>query len=166
MATNNIKVIDVGGLNTLPTQTFQTEANATAINVGEPVKFKTAGSRYVIPVADTEPVIGTTVAVVGIAKSASTQTASTDGVVEVFLVDSKTVLRAKAKSSTAADTAAEILALAGKRVVLDLTTGVYTVDTAAADAAANGVILTGTGNPDTSEVDFKFRSSALEGPIA
>lgn len=166
MSVNNIKVVDVGGLNVLPTRVYQTEANATAINPGEPVKFKTAGSRYVIPVADGEPVIGTTVAVVGIAKSASTQTASADGVVEVYIVDEKTVLRAKAKSSTAADTDAEILALAGKRVVLDLTSSVYTVDTAAADGATNGILLLGTGNASNNEVDFVIRVSALQGPIA
>lgn len=166
MAFNDIKVRDVGGLNTLPTQVWQTEAAATAIYAGEPVKVKTAGSKYVIPVADAEPVIGTTVQIVGIAKSNGTHTASADGVVEVYIPDARTVFRAKAKSSAAADTAAEILALQGKRVLLDLTSSTYTVDTAAVDGATNGVQLTGTGNPDTSEVDFTFRPSALQGPVA
>lgn len=165
MALNNIRIKTAGGMQTVPVIVCNTEANATAIYAGEPVKQKTAGSKYVIPVADAEPVLGTTVAVVGIAASNSTHTASADGTVSVYNVTPDTILVAKAKSSTAADTEAEIIALKGKRVVLDLTTGVYTVDTGASDGATNGVIIVG-GNAERKEIWFQFRPAALEGPIA
>lgn len=165
MSKADISIVDSGGKNVTPVITCNTEANATAINVGEPVKFKTAGSKYVIPVADAEPVIGTTTAVVGIAASDSTHTASADGTVQVYLVDSSTVLRAKAKSAAAADTDAEVIALKGKRVPFDLTSSVYTVDTAATDGATNGLLIVG-GDSSTSSIDFVIRPSALQGPIA
>lgn len=165
MAKNNIRVKDVAGANVLNVQVFNTEAAATAIYAGEPVKEKTAGSKYVIPLADAEPVIGTTTAVRGIASKDSTQTASADGVVEVYVPTANTVFAAKAKSTTAADTEAEIIALKGKRVLLDLTSSTYTVDTATADGATNGVLIVG-GNAITNEIYFTFRPAALEGAIA
>lgn len=165
MAKGDIQIVDVGGRANLTTITCNTEANATAIKAGEPVIYKTAGSKYVIPMADATPVIGTTVAMVGIAASDSTHTASADGTVEVYLIDSQTVLRAKAKSSAAADTAAEIIALKGKRTVFDLTSSTYTIDTAAADAAASGLIIVG-GDHVTKTIDFVVRNAAFDGPVA
>jgi len=165
MSTNDIQVKDVGGLNVLPTRVCQTEAGATALLPGEPVKLKSAGSPFVILLADAEPVIGTTTEVVGITKSASTHTASVNGTVEVYIPNHQTVFSARAKSAAAANTVAEILALENDRVVFDFTSSAFTVDTAAGDAAASGIQIVG-GNPDTSTIHFKFRSSALQGPIA
>lgn len=165
MSTNNVKVHVVGGLNAISTRVCQTEAAATAIAVGEPVKLKSSGSSYVIPVADAEPVIGTTTEVVGITKSAGTHTASADGTVEVYIPNSQIVWKCKAKTSTLADTDVEILALENDRVLFDLTSGVYTIDTAAGDVATSGIEIVG-GNSATQEIYFKFRSSALQGPIA
>lgn len=154
MARNDFYAVDFGGLNTLPVRTFQTEAAATAILPGEPVRLKTIGtSVYAELCADADPTIGTDV-VVGIAASASTQTASADGVVDVYMPLPGVVYRGKAKSAAAADTDAEIKALANKRVIWDLTSSVWTIDTAAADGATNGIILTGTGDASTSEVDW------------
>lgn len=165
MAIQDIRVKTAGGALTVPVIRCNTEAAATAIVVGDPVKYKTAGSRYVIPMADAEPVIGTTTAMVGIACSTSTQTASADGVVDVYAITADTVLVAKAKSAAAADTEAEIIALKGKRILVDLTSGVYTVDTATTDGATNGFIVVG-GNATTKEIWFQVRPAALEGAIA
>lgn len=79
----------------------------------------------------------------GIAKNTSTETASAAGVVDVFLALPGIIYSGFAKSTAAADTLAEIQALQGKRVVFDLTTGDWTVDTAAANAATNGVVIVG-----------------------
>lgn len=163
MAKNNIKFKDAGV--TLKTEKWQTEANATAILAGEPVKLKAAGSPYVIPLADGEPVIGTTTRVVGIAASNSTQTASADGSVLVYVLEPGMTLKAKAKTSASVDTQSEINALCGDNKVLDLTSSVYTVDEAAANAATNGIVIIG-GDPVTKELYFQFRSGALQGPIA
>ena len=100
MAKNDVKIVDFAGHNVVPTVTWQTEAAATAIYAGEPVKLKAAGSPYAIPLADAEPVVGTTTVVLGIAASDSTQTASADGTVEVYLPLPGVVYEANAKTST------------------------------------------------------------------
>lgn len=154
MAKNDIKIIDSAGHNVVPSRQYQTEAAATAIYAGEPVMLKTIGTAvYAAALTDAKPVIGTDY-FIGIASSDSTHTASANGVVDVYIPLPGVVYRGKAKSSAAADTAAEILALAQKRSIFDLTSTSYTLDTAAADGATNGLIYTGTGNPSTREVDF------------
>lgn len=140
MAANDITILDGGNVSTSPTQTYQTEANSTAINYGEPVKLKTAGSRYVIPLADAEPVVGTTTAVVGIAMSNSTQTASADGKVQVFVPLVGMVYLIAAKSAAAVDTQAEYDALVNSPVLFDLTSGTYTIDTAST-ASTDGLVI-------------------------
>lgn len=145
---------------------WQTEANATDILAGEPVKLKSAGSPYVIPLADNEPVIGTTTQMIGIAQSNSTHTAAADGEISVYMLDEGDIeLAAKATTAANFDTQSEIDALVGDRVVFDLISSVYTVDENATDGATKGVQIIG-GNPDTAEVYFKVRPAALEGPVA
>jgi len=55
-------------------------------------------------------------------------------------------------------TQAEIDALIGKRVVLDLTAGKYTVDTAAADGATNGIVIVG-GDYTQSSINFTIQNA-------
>jgi len=165
MARYDIKIKDQGGLNVVPTRVCQTEAAATAIYAGEPVKIKSAGSPYVIPVADAEPVIGTTVEVVGIAKSDGTHTASADGTVEVYIPTPSVIWEAKAKSAAAADTASEVAALENDTLLFDLTSSSYTIDTAAGSVATGGLEVVG-GDHTRSVIYFKFRASALQGIIA
>jgi len=154
MSRQDIIIKDSAGHNVVPSRRFQTDAGSTAILAGEPVMLTTIGtSVYAALLTDGKPVVGTDV-FAGIAASDSNHTASVDGVVDVYMPLPGVVYRAKAKSSTAADTEAEILALANKRVVLDLTSLVFTVDTAASDGATNGIFLTGTGDAGTNSVDF------------
>lgn len=164
MAKADIKLHDSGGLN-IPVKTYQTEAGATAINAGEPVKLKAAGSPYVIPLADGDPVIGTTTQVMGVAKSAGTHTASADGTIDVYVPVPWALWKAKAKTAASVDTQSEIDLLENDRKVLDLTSSSYTVDEAAADGATSGIQIKG-GNPTTKELYFSFRPGATEGPIA
>jgi len=165
MAKNDITIIDQAGYNVIPTRRWQTEAAATAILAGEPVKLKALGSPYVIPVADTEPIIGTTSPIIGIAASASTQTASADGYVDVYIPLPGVIYKAKAKTASTADTQSEINALCGDHVVFDLTTGVYTVDAAAGDGNTKGIQIVG-GDPNGSYIYFTIRPAAVEGAIA
>lgn len=158
MAKANIKVLrNPHGV--LTTEVFLTEANATAINAGEFVKLKAAGSEYVIPLADGEPVIGTTTAVVGLAAGDSNHTASADGELEVYILQPGVVYACKAKSATAFDTAAEIKALKNTKVLMDLTSSTYTVDTAATADTENGIIIVG-GDAATSTVYFMVDQAA------
>lgn len=146
-------------------QTFQTEAGATAILAGEPVKLKAAGSPYVIPLANNEPVIGTTTQVCGVAASASTQTASADGTINVYVPDADTEWETSPTTPANADTEAEIKALEGDRVLLQLTGTQYTLDENGGDTATSGVQITG-GDAVRGKIYFKFRPSALQGPVA
>ncbi len=159
MTRQNVQIKDVGGKNTVQTRVFHTEANATAIKLGEPCKLKSAGSGYIIPLADAEPVIGTTTAVVGIAAGDSNHTASADGTIEVYIPSDGMIYRAKAKTAADIDSAAKLLGKTNDRVLFDLTSSVYTIDTAAADDAANGVVIVG-GVVASGLVDFVIRESA------
>lgn len=154
MARGDIKIVDAGGHNVVPTRVYQTDAGATAIYAGEPVILTTIGtSVYAAPAADADPTIGTDY-IAGIAAGDSTHTATADGTVEVYLPLPGVIYRGKAKTASTADTLAEIKALANKRGVFDLTSSSYTLDCAAADGATNGLIYTGTGDPDATLVDF------------
>lgn len=166
MSTNDIRIMSTGGANVLSEETWQTEANAAAINPGELVKQKSTGSPYAIALVDGDGVIGTTSEIIGLASSTATHTASVDGTVRVIRISPNTVLRAKAKTAANADTDAEILALAGDYKVIDVTSSVHTIDAAAAHNLANAFRLTGTGDASTSSLDFTVRATALMGPVA
>jgi len=157
MSLADVLIKDVGGHNTVPTATWNTEAGTTVINPGEPTKIG-SGRNYAIVLADAEPVIGTTSDVIGIAQSTSTQTASADGVVEVYLPLPGVIYEVKAKTASNVDTQAKIDALVGKRVLFDLTSSVFTVDTSTADGATNGVAIVG-GNVDNASVFVQLRTS-------
>lgn len=125
----------------------------------------TAQTGIVKVAADGAGVVGTTAATngrfVGIAKSDSTQTAAAAGVVYTWMPLPGLIYAGKAKSSTAANTDAKIDALRGSAVVFDLsavTSGTYTIDTAATDAAANAVVIVG-GNYQSNEVFFTVKGA-------
>jgi len=164
MAKGDVKIKDPMG-RPLPVWTWQTEAAATDILAGEPVKLKAAGSPYVIPLATGEPVIGTTTQMIGIAASDSTHTASADGNVEVYVPLSGVVYSAKATTPANIDTQAELNALVGDRVTFDLTSSVYTVDEDEGDDAPHGLQIVG-GSAATLDLYFAIRPASVEGPIA
>lgn len=148
-----------------PVWQWQTEAAATAIYAGEPVKLKAAGSPYVIPLADADLTLGTDVQFIGIAASDSTQTASADGTINVYMPLPGTIYEAKVKTSSTADTQSEINALCGDRVVFDLTSTTYSVDAAAGDNAANALLIVG-GDPLKTTLRFTiglFPANAVAG---
>lgn len=92
----------------------------------------------------------------GFAKSVSTETTTVAGLVTTYNPFPGLIYQGYAKTAANADTAAEVLALQGKRVVFDLTTGDWTVDAAAADAVANCVVITG-GDYQTQTLTFVYR---------
>lgn len=96
----------------------------------------------------------------GLAKSVSTDTAAAAGKVKLYLPLPGLVYVGSPKVAGAADTEAEILAIAGKRIVLDLTTGDWTVDSAAADDIGNAVVIIG-GNPNEDKVYFCMTHTTL-----
>lgn len=95
----------------------------------------------------------TTHRIAGLAKAQSTETTAAAGVVEVWMPLPGIFYRGAAKVSTNANTQALIDALKGKRVKIDVTAGLMTVDTAQADASTNTIVIVG-GYYQTSTIQF------------
>lgn len=136
-------LVTSGGVGTIAAGTPTKSADAT-----------TAATGAVVPMVDGD---GTTSQnFTGIAKNTSTDTASANGAVTLWLPLPGYVYAAKAKTASTADTAAEVQALFRKRVVFDLTSSTWSVDAAAADAAANMVTIIG-GDYQTQTLWFTYK---------
>lgn len=158
MNTADIRIQDPAGLNVVPTYQWQTKAANTPINPGEFVKVDlTHAIPYVTIIADADGTSGSNL--VGLCKSKDTVVTATDGVVDVYMPLPGIIYSAKAKSSTLANTAALILALIGKRVIFDVTSSVFTVDTGATDDKNNALRIVG-GNYATYEIYFTIAPSS------
>lgn len=133
-----------GGSGSFP---FIAAASAAAIQAGEPV-YIVAGASAVLPnqsnnlVLETSPYVPlstTGTALLGIAETTATNTSTTAGDVYVIPADSNTVFLINAKTSANVNTQAKYDALVGARVLMDLTTGTYTLLTT--DSALNGFVI-------------------------
>ena len=134
----------------------QTDSGVSAIDEGTPIKLQEVDASRtgdVILMVDGD---GTTSQLfAGICKTNSSHTSSVAGLVDAWFPTAGMLYRAGALVAANADTQAEIEALSYKRVVLDVTADIWTVDSAAADALVNCVVITG-GNPLTSELEFVY----------
>ena len=139
------------------TDVIVASGGVATIQAGTPTKGADAAAASwtgaVLPMVDGDG--STSQRFTGIAKSTSTDTAAAAGVVTLWLPLAGYMYACKSKSLTATDTAAEINALFGKRVVFDLTSSLWSIDTAAADAVANCVTIIG-GDYLTSTVYFNY----------
>lgn len=130
-------------------------AGATAIYAGEPVAA-TLGGTTVTAMATNKPVVGTDY-LIGIATSNSTQTASVAGTVDYLPLTPGQIYMISPKVAASWDTQAEYDALVGKRVLLDLTTGSYTI--LAADGATYGCVISPLDiSKYPGKVAFEFRA--------
>lgn len=111
--------------------------SAASIKAGEPVS-KALGAPNVTAMATNKPVVGTDY-LAGIASSTSTDTASANGTVAVMKMSTQISYLISPNSTAAWDTQAEYDALVGDRVLIDLTTGSYTI--LATDGANNGCVI-------------------------
>lgn len=128
---------------------------ANTISRGEPTK---ESSGNVAIMADGE---GTTSQLfAGFAKSESTDTAAAAGSVTCFIPFPGLIYAGKPKTANAANTQAEIDALMGKRVVFDLTSTTWSIDTAASDDIGNAVVIVG-GQPEEDRVWFVVTNTSL-----
>ncbi len=108
---------------------------------GIPTKAGTVTVGNVVPMVDGD---GTTSQqFTGISATLSTDTAAAAGEVYTWEPFSDVLYVGAAKSATAANSQAKVDALQYKRVVFDLTGSDWTVDSAAADATTNNVIIVG-----------------------
>lgn len=119
------------------------------INAGEPTKAGTAGG--VVPMVDGDGT--TTQRFSGLAKSTSNDTVAANGTVVVWVPLSGIIYSGLATTPSNANTLAKVQALFYKRVKFDLISSVYTVDTADADSASNGLVIVG-GDYQTSTIYF------------
>ena len=114
-----------------------------AINAGELV-LKTLGNQYVIAMATNKPVVATDY-VVGLAAGTpgtagnSSETATVAGIIEVEDFRNGDVLLGNPKVAATATPQATYNALVGKRVLIDVTTGVQTV--LIADSSTSGCVI-------------------------
>jgi len=107
-----------------------------SINAGEPVQ-KLAGAAKVTAMLNNSPTA--TNRVVGVAASTSNETASAVGTVDVIPATNGQLFLIAPKVAASWNTQALYNALIGARVLIDLTSGVYTL--LAADGAGNGCIV-------------------------
>lgn len=137
MALGDITVYDAGSVGSPTAERYAVAASATLIYAGEPVT-KALGGAAVTPSATNLPVVGTDFWA-GIAASTSTNTASAAGVVDVLVLQKGVSYLVAPKVTATWDTQAEYDALVGDRVLIDLTTGTYTI--LATDGATNGLVV-------------------------
>lgn len=134
MSIGDFQIKDQTGSQVPASLEFAVASGTTAtIKAGEPVQ-KLAGAAYVTLAATNFPT--TTLRHVGIATSASTETASADGTVKVIPSISGVTWLGNPDAPTSWDTQAEYNALIGSRVLIKLSGGVFTV--LASDSAGNG----------------------------
>lgn len=112
------------------------DGTVSRINPGEPVT-KVAGAAGVLAAATNAPT--TTLRIVGVAASTSTETASVAGTVDVIPACANQIWMIAPTVAATWNTQAEYNALVGARVLIDNTAGVYTI--LAADGASNGCII-------------------------
>lgn len=122
---------------------YNVGTGATVINPGEPVSATVTGAvvtrMYNAAITGiAQPVVATDY-VVGIAATTSSNTTTTAGTVNVIPTHSGITWLVTPNAPTSWDTQAEYDALVGHRVLVDLTSGAYTVF--AADATANGLVV-------------------------
>ena len=130
-------------------------AAATAILAGEPIT-QALGGTTVTAMLTNLPVVGTNF-LAGIATSNSTQTASVAGTVDYLPLTPGQIYMISPKVAASWDTQSEYDALVGKRVLLDLTTGVYTI--LAADGATYGCVISPLDiSKYPGKVAFEFRA--------
>jgi hypothetical protein len=127
-----------------------------AINAGEPVS-KTLGNQYVI----TNPTSGQVVAtnfLAGVSTSASTETATLDGYVDVMPIDQGTIWLIAPGTAATWNTQAKYNALVGARVLIQKVAGVYTI--LASDGATSGCVIENLNIFDyPGQVAFCFRQA-------
>lgn len=107
-----------------------------SINAGEPVQ-KLAGAANVTALLTNSPT--TTNRIVGVAASASTDTVAASGLVDVIPANDSQLWMMAPKVLATWNTQAKYNALVGSRVLIDLTSSVYTI--LAADGASNGCVV-------------------------
>lgn len=138
MSLGNVKVLDAGAFGEIGSRKYAVAAGTTAsINAGELVT-KGLAATAVVSLATNAPVVATDF-LAGLAVTTSDETATAAGSVQVQPLVPGVVYICKPNVAATWDTQAEYDALVGRRVLMDKTSGVYTV--LAADGATSGLVV-------------------------
>ncbi len=160
MARNDITIKETGGLNSVPTDRWLVAAGTPiTVKAGEPTKMSATADENVVLLADGDLTIATDQPMTGVAAVDSSETAAAAGYVDEYVPLPGVKWEIKAKSAAAADTQAEIDALIGSLMVVDLTSSTFTMDTVAGTAATAAFLIVG-GDPNRSTVHFRIRPDA------
>ena len=160
MARADISIKETGGRNSVPTDRWVVASGQTLlIKAGEPAKQNAVADENVILLVDADLTIATDQPMSGIAATDSTETATAAGYSDQYVPLPDIKWEIKAKSAVAADTQSEIDALIGQLELIDLTSSVFTMDTAAGSTSTNAFAIVG-GDPNRSTVWFRIRPDA------
>lgn len=137
MALGDITVLEQTSLTGRGGRLYNVAAGTAIIYPGEPVA-RALGAVVVTACATNAGQVGTDY-IVGVALTQSTQTASVAGSLEVLPVSAATTYLITAKTASSWNTQAKYDALVGKRVLIDLTSGSYTL--LATDGSGNACVV-------------------------
>ena len=162
MALNDVRIREKndGFVRVIPVQDRTTSGASATIKAGEPVKMAADGSPYALLLATGDPEIGTD-QMLGIAVSESTETASADGEVSVFVPGPNSVLECAATTAANVDAQSEIDALVNDCVTFDLTGTTFTIDEDEGnDDNVHGLRIVG-GDPNRQVLYFVVKPKAM-----
>lgn len=138
MALGDITIFNDGQFGTPGSKRFVVASGtAASINAGEPVG-KALAAVAVATLATNKPVVGTDF-IAGISATTSTETAAANGVVDVIPVTPGATFLITPNVVATWNTQAKYDALVGSRVLIDKTSGIYTI--LAADGSTNGCVV-------------------------
>lgn len=137
MSIGDFIVLQHASTNGRGSQLYNVALGATAINAGEPVAITLGATNVTTPVV-TSGVVATDF-YVGVAQTTSTATATLNGSLEVLPLNSETVYLVNPKTAATWNTQTKYDDLVGKRMTVDCTLGVYTLN--ATDNSANGAVV-------------------------
>jgi len=159
MARADISIKETGGRNSVPTDRWVV-ASGTPIGIkaGEPCKQNATSSEVTRLLEDADLTIATDQPMTGVAASDSSETASATGYSDQYVPLPDIKWEIKAKSAATMDTQAEVDALVGELTLIDLSSSVFTIDTAG--TASTAAFLVVGGDPNRSTVHFRIRPDA------
>ena len=160
MSRADISIKETGGRNSVPTDRWVVASGQTTlIDAGEPGKMSAATARNTsILLVDADLTIATDQPMTGIAAIDSTETSTASGYSDQYVPLPDIKWEIKAKTSTTADTQSEVDALIGTLYLIDLTSSVFTIDTAG--TAETAAFLCVGGDANRSTIHFRIRPDA------
>lgn len=141
MSIGDLVILEQASMTGRGARLYNVAAGAATINPGEPVVLPTSLGAVTVVRAPTNSPVASSDYFVGIAATTSTNTSGTAGTVGVYPADPLITYLVSPTTATSWDTQAEYDALVGKSVLLDLTSGTYTVLATNPQNSANGFVV-------------------------